>query len=186
MRKKMAAALCLVAGSGFLVLALGAHPGTGTDQHGRLERGHAITPVALDFSGRNVRAVMRGSYIVNGIGGCNDCHTCPAYAPDHNPFDGTGDGQINAANFLAGGVNFGIAVSANLTPDASGRPAGLTREEFFSALQTGHDPANSAHVLQVMPWPIYKNMIDADLYAIYEYLSAIPPAEPGTCSAPGE
>jgi hypothetical protein len=29
-------------------------------------------------------------------------------------------------------------------------------------------------VLQIMPWPIYKNMTDHDLRAIYEYLSAIP------------
>ncbi|HEY0766382.1 MAG TPA: hypothetical protein VGD47_00375, partial [Steroidobacteraceae bacterium] len=29
-------------------------------------------------------------------------------------------------------------------------------------------------LLQIMPWPIYQNMSDRDLRAIYEYLSAIP------------
>ena len=29
-------------------------------------------------------------------------------------------------------------------------------------------------LLQVMPWPVYGNMIDQDLNAIYEFLSAIP------------
>jgi hypothetical protein len=29
-------------------------------------------------------------------------------------------------------------------------------------------------LLQIMPWPVYKNMTDHDLRAIYEYLSAIP------------
>ena len=33
-------------------------------------------------------------------------------------------------------------------------------------------------VLQIMPWPLFKNMTDHDLLAIYEYLSAIPHAEP--------
>jgi hypothetical protein len=33
-----------------------------------------------------------------------------------------------------------------------------------------------------MPWPIYRNMTDHDLRAIYEYLSAIPCVEGG----PGE
>jgi hypothetical protein len=30
-----------------------------------------------------------------------------------------------------------------------------------------------------MPWPVYQSMSDRDLHAIYEYLSAIPHAEPG-------
>jgi hypothetical protein len=29
-------------------------------------------------------------------------------------------------------------------------------------------------LLQIMPWPIYQNMTDHELRAIYEYLSAIP------------
>jgi hypothetical protein len=38
-------------------------------------------------------------------------------------------------------------------------------------------------LLRVMPWPVYQSMSDGDLRAIYEYLSAIPHAEPGL-SAP--
>jgi hypothetical protein len=30
----------------------------------------------------------------------------------------------------------------------------------------------------VMPWPVYQSMTDHDLRAIYEYLKAIPHAEP--------
>jgi hypothetical protein len=37
-----------------------------------------------------------------------------------------------------------------------------------------------------MPWPILRNMNDRDLSAIYEYLSALPHAEPGTCGGAGE
>jgi hypothetical protein len=49
----------------------------------------------------------------------------------------------------------------------------LTRQ-FMTAIRTGHDPDEPDEILQVMPWPVYRNMSDRDLLAIYEYLSAIP------------
>ena len=36
------------------------------------------------------------------------------------------------------------------------------------------DPDNLKRILQVMPWPTYRNMSDHDLRAVYEYLRAIP------------
>ena len=38
----------------------------------------------------------------------------------------------------------------------------------------------------VRPWPVYRNMTEQDLRAIYEYLRAIPHAEPGSCTGPGQ
>ena len=35
-------------------------------------------------------------------------------------------------------------------------------------------PSEEGDLLQVMPWPVYQDMIDRDLRAIYEYLRAIP------------
>jgi hypothetical protein len=35
-------------------------------------------------------------------------------------------------------------------------------------------PPFDGNLLQVMPWPIHRNMTDHDLRAIYEYLSAVP------------
>jgi hypothetical protein len=81
-----------------------------------------------------------------------------------------------------------------LTPDASGLPeGGATFQEFLTIMRTGHDfdnahpacptlgamgciasPPFAAGLLQVMPWPVYSNMSDDDLRAVYEYLSAIP------------
>ncbi len=150
----------------------------------RIQVGYAIAPVQLDLQGKNRALVGMGSYIVNAQGVCSDCHTCPTYAPGHNPYTG-GDGQINPDNYLAGGVPFGPFISANLTPDSQGLPAGLTFAQFRSAIRTGHDPKDG-DVLQVMPWPIFRNMTDQDLLAIYTYLTAIPPAEPGACNGPGE
>jgi hypothetical protein len=151
----------------------------------RIAKGLQIAPVPLNFEGKNKQLVGLGSYIVNAQAACNDCHTCPSYAPGHNPFEG-GDGQINATNYLAGGVPFGPEiVSANITPDENGLPAGLTFEEYLELIRTGRDPEDG-EILQVMPWPIFRNMNRSDIRAIYEYLRAIPHAEPGKCSGPGE
>src|SRR4029079_2027037 len=106
----------------------------------RIQRGFQISPVELDLRVKNPALVGLGSYLVNAVGGCNDCHTCPSYKPGHNPYGppfgppGGGDRKINATNYLAGGVPFdppGVK-SANLTPKVSGgRPEqGNSFEEF--------------------------------------------------------
>src|SRR5262245_7700630 len=151
----------------------------------RIQKGFEIAPVRLTFKNQDRDLVGLGSYIVNAQAVCADCHSCPSYAPGHNPYDGVGDGQINATNYLAGGVNFGIAISKNLTPDASGMPAGLTEEQFMDAIRTGHDPEDD-HILKVMPCSVFRDMVDRDLYAVYQFLSAIPHAEPGECAGPGQ
>jgi hypothetical protein len=79
-------------------------------------------------------------------------------------------------------------ISANLTPDpVSHLPEeGNTFAKFKYLIRTGHDPDENNRILQVMPWPILRNMTDDDLRAIYAYLRAIPHAEPGVCVAPGQ
>jgi len=135
--------------------------------------GFRIAPVTLNIRGKSARLVGLGSYIVNAQGGCNDCHTHPSYAPGGDPHLGQPE-QVNSAQYLAGGTLFGPFKSPNLTPDADGRPGGLTLEEFKAAIRTGRDPDGSGRILQVMPWPVYSKMTDLDLRAIYEYLRAIP------------
>ncbi len=158
-------------------IAIAAYPLTSSadgDSQSQIQRGYQINPVPLNLAGKNRALVGLGSYIVN-TGGCNDCHTSPSYATGGNPFLGEPE-QINTAVFLAGGQRFGPFVSANLTPDALGHPAGLTFDEFKTLLRTGHDPdaAIGTPPLQVMPWPAFGKKTDRDLRAIYEYLSAIP------------
>ena len=161
----------------------GPQPGS---RDSRVQRGFELAPVDLNLHGRNRALVGLGSYIVNAQGGCNDCHTCPPYTAAHDPFTG-GDGHPNADNYLAGGQTFGPFVSRNITPDESGKPAGLTRDEFIELMHTGHDPDDPDEILQVMPWPVYGKMFDSDLSAVYEYLSAIPHAEHGAgCATPPE
>jgi len=140
-----------------------------------LKRGLAIAPVTLNLRGKNRNLVARGSYIVNGQGGCNDCHTNPNFAPGGDPFQGQPE-EINATNYLAGGAQFGPFTSRNITPNAQGFPAGMTLLQFKTALRTGKDLSNET--LQVMPWPVYGKMTDRDIAAVYEYLRSIPHAEP--------
>jgi len=136
----------------------------------KIQQGFALAPVPLDLRGKNRALVGLGSYIVN-TGGCNDCHTVPPYAPGHNPFLGQPP-QINVATYLGGGDHFGPFISRNITPDANGLPAGLTRDQFITALRTGID--KDGEILQVMPWPVFGLKTDRDLNAIYEYLTSIP------------
>ncbi len=147
-----------------------------TDEE-RIEIGYKIAPVPLNLVHKDKRLVGLGSYLVNAVGGCNDCHTNPSYAPGGNPFLGQPK-QVNAAHYLAGGQVFGPFISRNLTPE-NGLPAGHTYAEFKNILRTGIDYDHPGMLLQVMPWPSYQSMPDHDILAIYEYLSAIPPATPG-------
>jgi len=148
----------------------------------RIVRGFRIAPVPLDLRGKDLALVGLGSYIVNSQGGCNDCHTNPPFAPGGDPHMGQPK-QINAERYLAGGTSFGPVTSRNLTPyGAGGKPANLTFDEFRRVLRTGvdlkhlepHVPSDDQDLLQVMPWPIYREMLDHDMRAIYEYLRAIP------------
>ncbi len=98
-----------------------------------------------------------------------------------------GDGQINPTNYLAGGTPVGPGlVSADITPDATGKPAGLDFDDYLELIRTGHDPDNPSEILQVMPWPIFRNVNDRDILAIYTHLTAIRHASPGMCGGPGE
>ena len=153
----------------------------------RIIKGFQIAPVPLNLEGKNVALVGLGSYIVNAVGGCNDCHTSPPYAAGGDPFAGDPK-KVNAARYLAGGTPFGdptnpdTPVSRNLTPRANGLPANLTWEQFRQVIRTGADlkhrrpffPSEDHDLLQVMPWPVYQDMTDRDLRAVYEYLRSIP------------
>ena len=134
----------------------------------------AYSPVLLNVRGKSLNLIKRGSYLLNTVGSCSGCHTNPEFAEGGNPYNNE-PLQINTAGFLAGGQDFGNGIiSANITPDANGNPAGLSLEKFITTLTTGQDPYQEDRLLQVMPWPYFKNMTTADLTAIYEYLRAVP------------
>ena len=169
-----------------VVCAPGVRAGDDDRSESQVKRGFEIVPqgVHLNLAGKNRALVGLGSYIVN-TSGCNDCHTHPEFLPNSNPFRGEPE-MINYPQFLSGGRMFGpVLTSANLTPDAHGKPAGLTLDQFITTLRTGHNPNdNPPHDLQVMPWPVYGKKTDHDLKAIYEYLRALPSLPDNTKPGP--
>jgi hypothetical protein len=197
-------ALCI--STAILVLNL---PSSGQKKEGsKVERGLQISPVPVKLANLNRSMVGWGSYFVNAASGCPNCHTCPTFVP--KPDRGR-TSQINAQNYMAGGVPFDLTAygqrqnipnvrSANLTPDEHGLPGGLTFLQFKAALTEGHrtvtessgytkvPEASEAYAgpILVMPWRVYQNLDTDDLAAMYEYLRAIPSAKPGTCTAPGQ
>jgi hypothetical protein len=181
-RATLALACVIFASSLALSLRADSRDGGSDSDAARIRRGFQIAPVELTYDRKNADLVGLGSYLVNAVGGCNDCHTWPNYAPGGDPF--AGDSKVvNTENYLAGGRPFGPFISKNLTPDAQGRPAGLTWAEFRTVIRTGQDP-DTGQLLQVMPWPVYQDLGERDLRAIYEYLRAIPHAEPAAPTPP--
>jgi hypothetical protein len=179
----VASSIALLAG---LLLAGGAwtraQDAESEGEESRIRKGLAISPVELDLKGKNLALVGLGSYIVNAQAQCSNCHTQPQFEPGGNPFLGQPE-EIPADVYLGGGRVFGAFVSRNITPDAdTGLPAGLTFEEFVLVMRTGtdldnappHVPSADNDLLQVMQWPVFRNMTDRDLRAIYEYLRSIP------------
>jgi hypothetical protein len=121
------------------------------DDGGRVRRGLEIAPVPLNLKGKDVRLVGLGSYLVNAVASCNDCHSAGTdveYASGGNPyFKGNPPKVVNQSVYLGGGRNFGSLIpgtpeiiSRNLTPDKTGRPiGGRTFDEFVQIMRTGVD-----------------------------------------------
>jgi hypothetical protein len=198
-------ALVVIALAGLMIRAPRVRANDDVENHDRdrddprIERGFKVAPVRLNLEGKDRKLVGLGSYLVNTVAACDDCHSISEYAAGRNPYFGQKK-KIDPTDYLGGGVDFGPLVpgspdivSRNLTPDKTGLPeGGHTFAEFRQIMRTGIDldhlhPSCSptvttnclpapfdGEVLQIMPWPIYKNWTDGDLRAIYEYLSAIP------------
>ena len=160
----------------------------------KIQIGYQIAPVPLNLEGKNPALVGLGSYIVNAQGDCAGCHSNPQYAPGGDPHLGQPE-VTDPAGYLRGGAQlFGpVIVPRNLTPNAAGRPGGLTLDQFLEVLTIGTDFDNappvvpgphSPDLLQIMPWPVFSKMTDREKRAIYEYLRAIPclPAGSGRCT----
>ena len=147
----------------------------------KIQQGFKIAPVPLNLRGKDRKLVGLGSYLVNSQAECVSCHTTPVFAPGGDPYLQQPK-KINTVNYLAGGFAFGPFVSTNITPDTNGKPGGLTFEEFETRIRTGITPNHPPFgpFIQVMPWPSLAEMSDQEMRAIYEYLRAIPHAEPAS------
>ena len=185
MKRVVLTAVVLITMGGTALVRVAADDQTNSDE-AKVKRGFEIAPVPLTFDKGKRALVGLGSYIVNAQGDCAGCHSFPQFEPGGDPFLGEPT-VVAQGSYLSGGAPFfGPFVPRNLTPNAAGRPAGYTLARFVEVLRTGKDlkfrephvPSDTNDLLQIMPWPAFRNMTDRDLMAIYEYLKAIPCLDP--------
>lgn len=138
--------------------------------------------------------VARGKYMVTA-GACNDCHT-PFKMGDAGPepdysrmLSGHPEGMqlppppvlppgpwvmTAAATNTAWAGPWGVSFTANLTPDKETGLGEWTARTFVDAIRTGRHQGRGRPILPPMPYPMYRNLTDEDLNAIFAYLQSIP------------
>ncbi len=142
--------------------------------------------------------VARGKYLTI-IGGCHDCHSPKNFTPEGIPIPdmtralsghpqelpyptwAPADMQRNALfmgnpMMTAWSGPWGVSFASNITPDVETGIGEWTEENFIQAMRTGKHQGqpNGRDILPPMPWPGLKEMTDADLKALWEYLRSVP------------
>lgn len=138
--------------------------------------------------------VARGKYLVN-TSGCHDCHTPFKMGkngpePDMSrmlsghpqdlampPVPKLPEGPwliVSAATNTAHAGPWGVSFTANLTPDADTGLGDWSFQNFKDTIRTGRHLGRGREILPPMPIPVYSQMTDRDLEAIYS-LRTIPP-----------
>ena len=111
------------------------------DEPALVEVGLRIAPVPLNLKGKDRTLVGLGSFLVNAVGRCDECHTNTQppnfnYSAGANPSFGQRPQKVDPLGYLAGGGDMGTValppgppgqyagpkiISRNLTPDKTGR-----------------------------------------------------------------
>jgi mono/diheme cytochrome c family protein len=136
----------------------------------------------------------RGKYLV-ATSGCHDCHTpfkmgAKGPEPDMSrmlsghpealqmpPVPALPPGPwlvVSSATNTAHAGPWGVSFTANLTPDVDTGLGMWTVNDFKQTIRTGRHMGRGRAVLPPMPVPVYNNMTDSDLEAVYAYLRTIP------------
>lgn len=110
--------------------------------------------------------ILRGRYLVTAVAGCADCHS-----PKKNPNDrlwlaGYTKDNPEAAFQIAPGIT---VYAANITPDQETGIGSWTPQQVFNALHYGKDDEGNT-LCPPMPWPVYRQMSDRDIWSIVAYL----------------
>lgn len=153
--------------------------------------------VATPSAGEEVAAdgkVARGKYLVT-IAACHDCHTPLKVGPNGPEPDmirmlsghpeslvmptaptlppGPWASSFAATNTAWSGP-WGVSFTANLTPDPETGLGRWTLRNFKDTIRSGRHLGRGRPILPPMPIPMYKQMTDADLEAVFAYLQSIP------------
>jgi cytochrome c553 len=126
----------------------------------------AILVGCLSSAGFAETPTERGSYLVNTIGACGNCHAR--------------DAAFNRTSDLAGGaeenIEAGHIVMPNITPDPATGIGKWTEAEIVVALRDGKRPDGS-FIGPPMPIPVYRQISDHDAAAIAAYLCSLKPVK---------
>jgi len=120
---------------------------------------------------RTPERVARGKYLVQGLLGCEDCHT---------ESDWTQHGAPKAAGKELAGQAFplpgfpGTLKAPNLTPDPETGAGNWTDDQIARAIREGikHDGTT---LFPMMPYSQYKQLSDEDLASVVVYIRSLPP-----------
>jgi hypothetical protein len=70
---------------------------------------------------------------------------------------------------------WGLSFAANLTPDMETGLGRWSETDFVQTVRTGRHLGRGRPVLPPMPIPVYSQMTDDDLKAVFAYLKSLPP-----------
>ena len=138
-----------------------------------------------------------GEHLVNTLG-CHDCHS-PKKMTDHGPepdpdmllsghhadfrpfeFDRSivekNGYTMTNEHFTAWAGVWGTSYTANITSDPTGI-GNWTEENFFTAIRKGKFKGieSGRDLLPPMPWPVFAQLKDGELSAIFAYLKSTKP-----------
>lgn len=154
----------------------------------------AVLPLAVQAQSAK-SLVERGRYLVTASV-CHDCHTPlkmgPAGPePDMSralsghpedlvmpPAPALPEGPwlvVSSATNTAWNGPWGTSFTANLTPDAETGLGRWSEADFVRTIRSGRHLGRGREILPPMPIPMFKQMTDRDLKAIYAYLRTVPP-----------
>jgi len=142
--------------------------------------------------------VKRGAYLVSVIG-CDDCHSPKSFGtqgpeiimeqrfsgyPADRPLSKIDttvvkNGWAMFAGDLTAAVGpWGASFAANISSDSTGI-GNWTEQQFLKCIREGKYLGidGTRPLLPPMPWPVYRNMTDEDLGAIFAYLKSTKPVK---------
>ncbi len=122
-----------------------------------------ISATAMGADAQSSKLLERGTYLMNSIVACGNCHTTqgPQLGPE-----------------LAGGTifkeGFGEAIAPNITPDKETGIGNWTDVQIIAAIREGKRPDGSI-IGPPMPIALYRGISDNDAKAIVAYLRKTKP-----------
>jgi nicotinate dehydrogenase subunit B len=119
----------------------------------------ALAPIAPPDPGLYAPATIAHGRVLAALGGCAHCHTA--------------EGGAAYAGGRPIATPFGTVVASNITPDAASGIGAWSYPAFARAMRQGLH-RDGTHLYPAFPYPSYARASEADLQALYAYLTAQP------------